>query len=386
METLMTRFLLRLASLIAVLAFAGGCSNYLFGIIQNFGLPNGPKISTAVGNGTGGYKGDGGPATSAEINQPYGIAEDSSGNLYIADSRNCVIRKVDTSGNITTVAGNGSPGYSSSGLATNANLNSPLAVVLDSAGDMYISDAGNYVIQKVDHVTQDISTVAGMPGATGWNDSTPLTATLGTTVKLGYPYGLALDSGGNLYIADLYNSVIWMLNTSGNITTVAGSHSLGAGYAGDGGQATSSELNYPMGVWVDAVGDIYIADSSNYAIRKVTPSGIITTMAGTGTDGFSGDGGPATSAEINFPADLTMDSAGNLYISEGDSIVRKIDTSGIISMVAGNYNLGAGYGGDGNVATAALLYDPFGLAFDPSGNLFIADRVNDRIRKVGLGH
>jgi hypothetical protein len=180
-----------------------------------------------------------------------------------------------------------------------------------------------------------------------------------------------------------YSSVIRKV-TGTSISTVAGNGT--PGYTGDGGLATSASLNYPQGVAVDSAGNIYIADSSNYVIRRVDhTTHIISTIAGTGISGYSGDGGPATAAQINFPSSVTVDAAGNLFITEGDNIVRKVDTSGIISTVAGNVHLVGGYGGDGNVATAATLNAPWGLAFDTLGNLLIGDRLNNRIRKVGLG-
>ena len=360
------RFGVRIVAVAAFVAFAGGCSNWLLGVVQSLGSPNGPKISTIVGNGTPGYSGDNGPATSAELNQPYGIATDSSGNLYIADSRNNRVRMVDTSGNITTVASSG--------------LNAPLGIAVDPSGDIYFSDTSNFVIRKISGgaVTIFAGTIH-VSGSSG--DSGPA-----TSATLDYPYGVAVYSG-YLYIAQMgYNSVIRkvMLSTPYTISTVAGTGT--PGFSGDGGPAISASLNYPQSVVVDSSGNLYIADSSNYVIRKVDhATQNISTIAGTGISGYSGDGGPATAAQINWPNGVTIDSAGNLYITEGDNIVRKVDTSGIISTVAGNVHLVGGYGGDGNVATAATLNAPWGLAFDALGNLLIGDRVNNRIRKVGIG-
>jgi sugar lactone lactonase YvrE len=359
------------------------------GVVQSFGTSSGAKITTVVGNGTGGYNGDGIPATSAEISLPYGIALDSSGNLYIADNKNCLIRMVDTSGIIHTVAGNPAlgPGYSGDGsAATAAQLNTPLAVAVDSSDNIYIADAGNDVVRMVDP-TGVIHTVAGKQGSSSWNDGTGLSAESATAVDLGYPYSLAIDSSQNLYIADMYNSLVWKL-TSGSIVTFAGSHLLGPGNAGDGKPATDAELNYPQGVAFDSSGNLYIADTSNCVIRKVNTSGVISTVAGNGISGYTGDGGPALAAQINYPSDVTVDSAGNLYFSDGEeyNTVRKVDTSGNINTVAGNVHMGGGYGGDGNTATAALLYGPWGLTLDLSGNLLIADRLNNRIRKVGFGN
>ncbi|MGA2477200.1 MAG: hypothetical protein ABSG63_00435 [Spirochaetia bacterium] len=357
-----TRFCVHVAALAALLAFASGCSNWVLGVVQSFGSPNGPRISTVAGDGTGGYGGDGGPATAAEISQPYGVAADSAGNFYIADSRNNRIRKVDASGNITWIA---------------TGLNGPTGIAVDpSTGNIYFSDTNSFVVRKISGASVSAFAGNGSQGNTG-DGFAALSATLD------YPYGVAVNSG-KLYIAQMgFSSVIRVVDLTSNvITTFAGNKH--PGFSGDGGPATSASLNYPQGVALDSSGNLYIADSSNYVIRKVT-GGTISTIAGTGISGYSGDGGPATAAQINWPNGVTVDSAGNLYITEGDNIVRKVDTSGNISTVAGNVHLVGGYGGDGNVATAATLYNPWGLAFDSFGNLLIGDRLNNRIRKVGMG-
>ncbi|MGA2763593.1 MAG: hypothetical protein ABSG17_09535 [Spirochaetia bacterium] len=341
-------------SAVTFMALAMGCSNWVLGVIQSFGTQNGAKITTVAGNGTAGYL-DSLPATSGELNQPYAVAMDSAGNLYIADGNNSLIRKVDKSGTISTVTA-----------AT--GLFNPVGVAADSSGNIYISDTGNHAIEEVP-AGSAITTLA-KNGVSG--------------VTLNYPYGIALDSSGsNLYIADSGNSVILELNIgSKTVTTVAGILNA-PGYSGDNSAAISAHLNYPTAVTVDAFGNIYIADGSNFRIRKVDVSGKITTIAGNGVNGYSGDGGPAAAAEINQPYGVAVDSSGNLYISEINSVVRKVDTNGIITTVARNVHLGAGYGGDGNVATAAMLDEPWGLAIDNSGNLLIADFVNNRVRKVG---
>lgn len=374
-HVMILRFVLRLVAAVAILAFAGSCSNWVLGVVQSFGSPNGPKISTVAGNGTGGYAGDNAAATSAELHQPYAVAVDSSNNLYIADGVNCVIRMVNTSGTITTIAGDYSKAGTSTGdgsFAIDAGLYDPVGVAVDSFGNIYISDSGNQAIRKVTQANGVISKVAGVGAPT-----TP-------PLALHDPYGIAVDSTGNLYIADMGDNCILKLDTSGNISTVAG-YLNSAGYTGDGGAATSARLNSPTAVAVDALGNIYIADGLNFVIRKVDPIGNISTIAGNGLNGYSGDGGPATAAELNQPWGVAVDPSGNLYISEINSVVRKVDTSGNISTVAGNVHLGAGYGGDGNVATAAMLNEPWGLAIDSLGNLLIADFVNNRIRMVGFG-
>jgi len=384
MKRTIVRLVLRIVTAVVVLALTAGCTNWLFDVVQSFGTPNGPKISTVAGDGKGGYSGDAGPATSAEIYFPEGVAVDGSGNFYIADSTNCLIREVNTTtGIITTVAGTpsvvGSAG--DGGSAISAELYQPGGVALDSTnGDIYIADTFNQVIRMVS--SGIITTVAGIQGASGSSANG-----IATSKKLSYPASVAVDGNHHLYIADQNNNQIREVS-SGNITLVAGNGL--PGYAGDRGQATSAGLFGPYGVAVDATGRyVYIADTYNNAIRMVdNSSGIITTIAGNTIPGYSGDGGPATAAELNNPEGIAVDSAGNVYVSDvNNSVVRKIDTSGIISTVAGNYHLGYGYTGDGNVATAETLYYPWGIAVDSAGaNLYIADNHNHRIRKVAFGN
>jgi sugar lactone lactonase YvrE len=335
-----------------------------------------PTIATVAGNGTQGHTGDGGSATSAELAGPGGMALDSAGNLYIADYYNNVVRKVDTSGNISTFAGNGTQGYSGDGgPATSAELYYPAGVALDSAGNLYIADSRNSVIRKVDHTSGNITTFAGNHTNGHSGDGGPA-----TSAQLYWPDGVALDSAGNVYIAEIYNSDIRKVDhTSGNISTFAGNGVFA--YSGDGGPATSAALNEPGGMALDSAGNVYIADTNNSVIRKVDSSGIIHTFAGNGGFAYSGDGGPATSAALQFPIGVALDSAGNLYIADtSNNVVRKVDTAGIIHTVAGS---GAfGYSGDGGPAASAALKGPDGVVLDRAGNLYIADSANNVIRKV----
>jgi sugar lactone lactonase YvrE len=342
-------------------------------------LPSG-IINTVAGDGIRGYSGDGGAATSAEVNIPYGLAVDSAGNIYIADLENNRIRKVTAStGIISTVAGNGTAGYSGDGgAATSAEINFPYGVAVDSAGNIYIADFGNQRIRKVTASTGIISTVAG-DGIVGYSgDGGPA-----TSAELDSPTGVAVDGAGNIYIADLGNYRIRKVTVStGKISTVAGDGI--QGYSGDGGPATSAELYYATGVAVDTAGNIYISDVVNVRIRKVTAAtGIINTVAGDGAGGFSGDGGPATSAELSSPWGVAVDTAGNIYISDvSNQRIRKVTAStGIINTVAGDGTVG--YSGDGGAATSAELNYPYGVAVDSAGNIYIADTVNNRIRAVG---
>jgi len=283
------------------------------------------NITTVAGTGTMGYNGDNIPATSAQLSDPEAVAVDGAGNLYIADRFNYRVRKVDTSGNITTVAGTGTSGYNGDGIpASTAQLKQPTGLALDGAGNLYIADFTGQRVRKVD-TSGTITTLAGN-GTEGYIDN--VAATSGEVAN---PNSVALDSAGNLYIADSYNCLIREVTAAtGTITTVAGTTagagtSANCGSSGDGGAATAAELSSPYGVAVDSAGDIYIADFDNQRIRKVNGVGTINTVAGTGTAGSGGDGGPATSAGFFGPDAVTVDPAGNLYIADdGNGRIRKV--------------------------------------------------------------
>lgn len=340
-------------------------------------------IYTVAGNGTAGYNGDGGPATSADLNYVPGTALDSAGNLYIADGNNNVIRKVAAgTGIITTVAGNGTAGYSGDGgAATSAQLSSTAGLALDSAGNLYISDAYDGVIRRVSASTGIITTYAGNGTSAYTGDNGPA-----TSAGLGDPEGIAVDAYGNLYIAEpSFGRVRKIAASTGTITTVAGNGQ--SGYAGDGGPATSATLSVPIGVGVDTAGDLYIADMENNVIRRVDAnSGVISTVAGNNQRGYSGDGGPATNAQLYSPQGVTVDIAGNLYIADTfNMVIRKLTaSSGMITTVAGNGNGQpcVSYGGDGGPATSAALCYPQAVVVDNKGNLYIADTLENRIREV----
>jgi len=328
-------------------------------------------ITTVAGTGQSGYSGDGGLATKAQLNNAFGITVDAEGNLYIADTSNHRIRKVDTSGIITTVAGNGMYGYSGDGWpAVWAQLYHPQDVTLDDAGNLYIADLGNHRIRKVD-TSGIITTVAG-DGMYGYViDEVPAIQS-----HLNNPTGIAVDAWGNLYIADSATDRIRKVDTNGIITTVAGCSY--TGYSGDGGPAIQAWLNNPTGIAVDAWGNLYIADQGNNVVRKVDTSGIITTVAGNGRYGYSGDGGPATEARLVQPYSVCIDISGNFYIADRvGHRIRKVDTSGIITTVAGNGY--AGYKGDGGPASMAMVNWPVSVDVDTSGSLYIS---NYTIRKV----
>ncbi|MSX20889.1 MAG: hypothetical protein F2795_01105 [Actinobacteria bacterium] len=336
-------------------------------------------INTVAGNApTCGYSGDAGPAIDADLGHPQALALDADGNLYIADFATHRIRKVDhTTGFITTVAGNGTYGDGGDGdLAINAQLRDPADVAVDTAGNLYIADNGNHRIRKVDHTTGFISTIAGT-GTAGYSGDSGLAI----NAELHYPTSVSLDAAGNIYLADVSNNVVRKITAAtGYITTVAGNGT--GGYSGDSGVATSAQMNSPQEAIVDTDGNLYIADSSNNRIRKVDhTTGYITTIAGNGTAGYSGDGDPATDAQINYPGLMALDADGNLFFADySNHRIRKVDKTGIITTVAGNGT--AGSDGDAGAATAAQLNNPWGIEFNTTGDLFIAEYEGCGIRKV----
>jgi uncharacterized protein (TIGR03437 family) len=328
-------------------------------------------ITTVAGNGVAGFSGDGGPATSASLNNPAGIAVDSSGNLFISDNNR--IREV-ANGVITTVAGNGASGFSGDGgLATTATLNNPAGVAVDSSGNLFIADAGNSRIRKLSP-SGVMSTVAGNGNRQFAGDGGP--ATLATFANLS---NVAADSSGNLFLADTGNARIRKVSANGIASTFLGGPSVEFPVAG-GFPTSSWDLATPTGVAADAFGNVFIADSFWNLIWRVSVDGVVHLAAGTFAHGFSGDGGPATAASLIPSGGLAVDSSGNLFFIDGGTRIRKISVDGLITTVAGNGS--AGFSGDGGLATAASLNGPFGLAVDASGNLFITDTGNNRIRKV----
>ncbi len=332
------------------------------------------KITTIAGNGVQGFSGDGGLAINATLGYPDAVVVDAAGNIYIADTWNNKVRKIDSTGIITTLAGIGSQGYSGDGgLSAKAELSGPNALAVDANGNVYISDANNFCIRKVDK-KGIITTIVG-GGISGLGDGG-----LAIAAQLQSPTGLAIDGIGNLYIADFIDHRIRKVDVNGIITTVVGNGT--AGYNGDSLVATSAQLNYPSGIAVDASGNLYIVDNTNQLIRKVGADGKLVTIAGTkGVKSFTGDGGLAKKATLKYPYSITVDVLGNIFISDQNNYrVRKINTSGIISTIAGNGNYA--YSGDGGLATKSSLASPYGVSFDGAGNLYIVDHGNNSIREV----
>lgn len=375
------------------------------------------KISTIVGIGTSGFAGDGGPATDARVNVPAGVVYDSAGNLYFADRGNSRIRKVTTGTNIiTTIAGVGLSGFNGDGLAALASrLSVPNSIAVDSVGNIYIGDRENLRVRRIlfasasDTVAPTIAITAPTAAATFTTAASPLvlsgtaadnsavflvrwsndrggSGVAGGTTSWTVP-SIALQNGPNNLTVTAWDvrgnaasaKLLVNFNAQQIITTLAGTSQTGG--TGDGGSAIGARLFFPTGVAADATGNLYIADSANNRVRKVTPAGVILPFAGSGMLGSSGDGGQAANATFNQPQSVAVDSAGNVYISDtGNHRIRKVSTSGVVSTVAGTGD--DSFGGDGAAATQAQLNTPFQIAIDAADNLYIADAVNLRVRKV----
>jgi sugar lactone lactonase YvrE len=350
-------------------------------------------IATVAGNGTTGYSGNGGPAIAAQLNQPSCAVADSAGNLYIGDVETNTIRKVAAgTGTISLYAGNGVPAYSGDGgPAVSASMFAPTGCVLDSTGNLYVAEAGNNILREIAASTGIITTVAGNGAGDGCSsgsfsgDGGPA-----TKAELYCPYGVAIDASGDLFISDSDNQRVREVNArTGVITTIAGNGTYG--YSGNGGAATDAMIGNPQQLALDSSGNLYIVEQGKCVSAKVNLStGIISTVAGNGTIGtgvtstgsvVKGDGGPATMAQLSLPQGVALDPAGNIFIADsGSQRVRKVDAStGVITTVVGTT---LGYSGNGGPAAQAQLHDPWGLFFDASGNLYIADSFNAVIRKV----
>ena len=342
---------------------------------------NGTSSINAIAGGSTADSGDGGPAKEVVLNSPVDVAVDNIGNVYIAETDNHCVRKIDTHGIISTVAGTGMEGFSGDGgPAVTAMLSFPTDIAVDESGSIYVVDQGNNKIRRIDR-RGIITTVAGN-GQYGYGgDGGPATA-----AALYIPEAITVDSMGNLYVADSNNYRIRKVDTSGVITTVVGNGAecrYRLDTCGERSPAVSARIGFPDGLTVDRAGNLYFSERGGYLtrIRKVDTHGLITTFAGSGQSGYSGDGGPAVDASLRYPADLSADSAGNIYIADiWDNRIRKVNTSGIITTVAGSGTRGSA--GDGGSALSASLSSPYGAAVDPEGHLYIADTGNNRIRKV----
>ena len=351
------------------------CAGMLLNVVLFASLAPGQTftISTVAGMGHAGFSGDGGPAASAELRNPSGVAVAADGSLYIADLKNGRIRKVDPQGIISTIAGKG-PGLTSGdgGVALTAQLGSAYGVAVDSEGNVYTGDRLAGTIRKIDRdnvITRFAGT--GKPGYSG--DDGPA-----TDAQLSAPNAIAFDAKGNAYIADSGNHRVRVVDRAGKITTVAGREK---GYSGDGGPALGADLNGPSALCFDSGGSLYVCDFGNHVVRKIAPDGMISTVAGTGKPGFARDGGPATDAQLFQPCGVAVDKLGQVYIADSaNHRIRVVRTDGKIGTVAGTGKMG--YEGDCGPARSALIAVPDLIDIDSAGNIYIAEFRNHVIRKL----
>jgi hypothetical protein len=354
------------------LALCSALCTLLLGTLP--GETSAQTIRTVAGTGTAGYSGDGGAAADAAFNSPVGVHGNGSGQIWIADTGNHRVRRVTALfDSVVTYAGTGSANYTGDGAAaTAATLNAPTDVFVDSTGNVYIADTGNHVVRRV-APSGTITTVAGT-GTAGFVDDTTATA-----ARLNSPSGVYVTNGGIIYIADRGNHRIRRVDASGAITTFAGT---GANsYSGDGGPARSAALSSPSDVYLDRAGVLYVVDSNNHRIRAIAADSTITTVAGTGSAGFSGDGGLATNARLAFPRSVYVDTAGSIYIADRfNHRLRRVNTSGNITTLAGDGTLDAT--GDGAAANLARLGSPGGVWLHDDREIFIGDGGNHRVRWI----
>lgn len=330
-------------------------------------------ITTVAGDGESGFAGDGGPATKAKLTRPTAVAVDLRGNLYVADSGNHRVRKIATDGTITTFAGTGEPGFGGDGgPAARAQLNAPYGVSVDRHGQVFVADQRNHRVRKI--------TLAGIITTIAGNGTKGFAGDGGQAVRaaLDHPDATVSDNDGNLYIAEGGNNRVRKVDAGGTITTVAGG---AQGYSGDGGPAARAKLSVPGSLAIDPQGNLFIGDLANHAVRKVSPSGTITTVAGTGDRGFNGDDIPAIRAQLNEPGGVAVCPDGSLLIADGGNFrVRRVDADGKITTIAGTGR--KGHAGDGGPALQAELSILDILTVDDRGTVFVADYGNHRIRKL----
>ncbi|MFY8034426.1 MAG: NHL repeat-containing protein, partial [Flexibacteraceae bacterium] len=332
----------------------------LIGRLVAFGQTYG--VTTLAGSGTASFAD--GTEIAASFNKPYGVAADVNGNIYVADTYNNRIRKITPAGVVTTLAGSGTAGFAN-GTGTAASFYYPTGIAVDATNNIYVADYVNHRIRKITQAGV-VTTLAGS-GTPGFTDET------GTAASFNYPRGVAVDASGNVYVGDLDNNRIRKITSNGVVTTLAGSGL--SGYAD--GTGTNAAFAYPGGVAVDGLGNIYVADQNNRRIRKITPMGVVTTLAGSGVYGNADGTGEA--AQFSNVGGVAVDASGNVYVADaGNNLIRKISSSGVVTTITGSGNP-AYADGTGNLAS---FNNPFGVTADANGNVYVADVNNHRIRKI----
>lgn len=343
-------------------------------------LVNPAMIRPVAGTGVAGFSGDGGLATAAQFDTPAGMLADSVGNIFIADRGNNRVRRIDAvTGFVSTVAGTGVGGFNGDNqVASLTQFNLPTALALDAGGNWYVAEQGNNRLRRVAHITQMVTTVAGT-GTAGFNGD----STAATVAELQVPSGVAIDQVGNIFVADTFNHRVRRVDAvTGVITTVAGNGA--AGFAGDGAIATAAQLNFPLDLAIDESGNILVADSLNNRVRRVDAiTGVITTVAGNGVAGYAGDGAAATAAQLDFPVGVALDADQDILVADGNNhAVRLVNrVSGVIFTIAGTGT--AGYNGDNQAAVTALVDSPYRLTVEPSGAVLLTEAGGMRVRRIG---
>lgn len=333
------------------------------GIGPVFNFINTITVSTLAGSGIPGFAD--GIGSTAQFSYPRGVAVDAQGNVYVADYSNSRIRKITPAGAVSTLAG-GSPGFAD-GNGASAQFNNPAGVAVDAQGNIYVADCFNHRIRKI--------TTAGVVSTLAGNSTNGFADGNGSSALFNAPRGVALDAQGNIYVADADNHRIRKITPAGVVSTMAGNGN--AGYAD--GNSTSAEFSFPRGVSVDAQGNIIVADQDNHRIRKITPTGVVSTIAGNGILGFAD--GTGTAAQFRYPGSVAVDTQGNVYVADiNNQRIRKITSAGVVSTLAGNGTLGFA---DGS-GTLAQFYYPVSVDLDAQGNIYVADQDNNRIRKITI--
>jgi serine/threonine-protein kinase len=322
-------------------------------------VPNQGSLAVGTLAGSGMQGSANGTGTAASFNEPTGVAADASGNIYVADYGNNLIRKISAAGVVITLAGSGTPG-AANGTGTAASFNQPTGIAIDASGNIYVADNGNHLIREISPAGV-VTTLAGS-GVAGSADGT------GTAASFNFPQGIAVDASGNIFVADNSNNMIRKISPAGAVTTLAG----GGGQGSANGTGAAALFYEPTGVAVDGAGNVYVTDYGNNLVRKVSSAGVVTTLAGSGAQGDAN--GAGTAASFNGASGLAVDASGNVYVADyGNNQVRMINPAGVVT------TLGSGAG---NSAGGTLFSGPYGVAVDVAGNIYVTDYNNSTIQKI----